>query len=722
MILALACNKMGKVKCIVPRYFSTCLAKLILVGFWLLGNLVQAEVRFDVFMGFGNKARTGDWFPVTVEIENNGPSFDGVIEIKPGSFGDHSIRYTLELPSKTRKRLSIPVFSNSSYSWNAKLFNDGKIVSKIDNIRIDNIPWFSVLLASVSGQQSNGPVLPSTRFKNKNSNKTYAPRVAHIQTDIFPDNPVTLHGLSALYLNSNRAINFRAEQASAVSIWVRSGGHLILGVDQPSDITGTPWLLELLGAQFGTVQKLEVGSLFSNWLSEKDYPFSVDEEFKAKFITVAPVRLREGKTLLDIEGKTLIANANRGIGQVTILGFNPEREPISSWGNRAWLWARLTDIDSEWFLSEQPPRNYGRISVDGLYGMMIDSRQISKLPIIWLIFLLIVYLIIIGPVDRIWLKRINKQMLTWLTFPVYVIFFSLLIYYIGYRLRAGQLEINELHIVDVLPGDKATLRGRTYSSIYSPSNKDYAMGGSLALGAFRSEVASFSAGGNTPPVITSLTPASLEAKARVPIWTSRLFCTEWISGSEANIQANIVQKNDDTYQLHIKNNLDTPIIGAAFVAMQRVVYNDSINISPGATSAIKLNHQSDSNLRNVISSSSEAIRASIQSRNRAFGNTELSRIDPNLMNIVTGSFPGVLELDGINKFKKDVNQFDSSGGIDTTGYVNRDGSILFVLVENHAPIPSIGLFESKLAQSLTLYRIPIRLTNNKATFSQIQTN
>ena len=156
--------------------------------------------------------------------------------------------------------------------------------------------------------------------------------------------------------------------------------------------------------------------------------------------------------------------------------------------------------------------------------------------------------------------------------------------------------------------------------------------------------------------------------------------------------------------------------------MQRVVYNDSINISPGATSAIKLNHQSDSNLRNVISSSSEAIRASIQSRNRAFGNTELSRIDPNLMNIVTGSFPGVLELDGINKFKKDVNQFDSSGGIDTTGYVNRDGSILFVLVENHAPIPSIGLFESKLAQSLTLYRIPIRLTNNKATSSQIQTN
>jgi hypothetical protein len=40
-------------------------------------------------------------------------------------------------------------------------------------------------------------------------------------------------------------------------------------------------------------------------------------------------------------------------------------------------------------------------------------------------------------VDQYCLKRLNKQMLTWVTFPVYVALFSLLIYYIGYRLRAG---------------------------------------------------------------------------------------------------------------------------------------------------------------------------------------------------------------------------------------------------------------------------------------------
>ena len=699
----------------LPGYFMS-FTKLVFICIWLSCNIVNAEVRFDVFMGFSGKARNGEWFPVTVEIENDGPTFSGEIEIKPSSFNEQSIRYKIELPNNTRKRLSIPVFNNSNYRWNAKLLNDGKVVSKNDNLRIDSIPWFSKLFAAVSDQQSSGPVLPETRFKNNNANRRFSPVVVNIQADIFPDNPVTLHGLSSLYLNSKRAINFRAEQASAVSIWVRSGGHLILGVDQPSDITGTPWLRELLNTQFGLIQNLEVGPLIRDWLSNAGYPVgAIDEEFNTKFLNATPVRLKDGKTLMSFDGETLIANANRGLGQVTILGFNPEREPIRSWKNRAWLWARLADIDSEWFVSEKPPRDYGRMNVDGLYGMMIDSRQVSKLPVIWLILLLITYLVIIGPVDRIWLKRINKQMLTWLTFPIYVIFFSFLIYYIGYRLRAGQLEINELHIVDVLPGDQVALRGRSYASIYSPSNKDYLMGGSLALGAFRNESSSFSNGAGNQPLLIGLSPGKLEAKARVPIWTSRLFSSEWVSGSEVNIQASVTKQNNDTYQLEILNGLRKPIVGAAFVALQRIVYDESINITPGERGLLELK-RSDSKVRDVISGFSSNIRNSIQSRNRAFGNAELSRMDLGLMNIVTGSFPGMLELEGIKQFKKDVNQFDSSGGMDISEYLERDGSVLFVFVEDQSPISSTGLFESKLRKSHSLYRIPIKLLNKDGDF------
>ena len=85
----------------------------------------------------------------------------------------------------------------------------------------------------------------------------------------------------------------------------------------------------------------------------------------------------------------------------------------------------------------------------------MTRRQVHKLPVTWLLLLLLVYLVVIGPLDQYWLKRINRPMLTWITFPCYVVLFSLLIYFIGYKLRAGESEWNELHLVDVLPQGRA---------------------------------------------------------------------------------------------------------------------------------------------------------------------------------------------------------------------------------------------------------------------------
>src|SRR4029077_1668903 len=112
------------------------------------------------------------------------------------------------------------------------------------------------------------------------------------------------------------------------------------------------------------------------------------------------------------------------------------------------------------------------MSADGIFGAMIDSRQVHKLPASWLLLLLVIYLIVIGPLDQFWLKRIGRPMLTWITFPCYVVLFSLLIYFIGYQLRRGESEWNELNLVDVLQdGERAELRGRTYASVYSPANQ-----------------------------------------------------------------------------------------------------------------------------------------------------------------------------------------------------------------------------------------------------------
>src|SRR5439155_1389170 len=106
---------------------------------------------------------------------------------------------------------------------------------------------------------------------------------------------------------------------------------------------------------------------------------------------------------------------------------------------------------------------YGGQSVDGIFGAMIDSRQVRKLPVQWLLLLLVVYLLVIGPLDQYWLKRINKQMLTWVTFPAYVALFSL-------QGRNWQITA-ENHLSRPLKDLRLVVRNRIYVLGDLPPNK-----------------------------------------------------------------------------------------------------------------------------------------------------------------------------------------------------------------------------------------------------------
>ncbi|HIM67518.1 MAG TPA: hypothetical protein EYM45_03020 [Verrucomicrobia bacterium] len=691
--------------------FPRRLAKLGLVCLLAGGGLAKGAVQFDVFMGFAGKARQGEWFPVTFEIFNDGPTFDGQVELRP-RFGDNPVyRYDVELATNTRKRFTLAVFADTNSGWSAKLKNGGKTVAKHDELRLNNSDPDTVLVGALSGQQAGGPVLPKTRFKSKWDNDRFAPRVAHLQLDTFPDDPIALSGLNALYLNSARAINLRTEQAAALSTWVLGGGHLILAVDQPGDVTSTPWLASLIRGRFGPVQNSAAGQALHRWAETGGYPdvASPDATFAAGQLATAEVRLAKGEALFELDNRPVAAEANRGLGQVSVLGFNPEREPFKSWTNRAWFWARLAKVPAAWF-EKEAPQQYGRSSIDGVYGAMLDSRQVSKLPIVWLLLLLAAYLVIIGPVDRIWLKRINKQMLTWLTFPAYVAIFSLLIYFIGYKLRAGQLELNELHIVDVLPGQQEVLRGRSYVSIYSPLNDDYRLGGSFEQGGIRSEYGGTSQGNMASSLRVQRAPGKLEASARVPIWTSRLLCSEWLAPANGGVTAALTKNGRSSYELAIKNGLDKAITGAMLLAEGKVTELE-LQSPPRSTRTLRIQTAASPYAEDEFGSISRGGRfqRAVNTRNQAFGDTESGRIDPEIMNLVSCSFPALLKT-GENKAGHRVADFTSPSGLDLSAHAERGGAVLFLLVEAHAPIPSTGLFETKLGQARTLYRIPLEIT------------
>src|SRR6266404_9657339 len=79
----------------------------LLLGLLFAGLVFSARavLQFDVFPGYDGVVPEATWFPVMCEIKNDGPAFNGVIELNGGAFNQgQTHRAEVELPTGTLKR------------------------------------------------------------------------------------------------------------------------------------------------------------------------------------------------------------------------------------------------------------------------------------------------------------------------------------------------------------------------------------------------------------------------------------------------------------------------------------------------------------------------------------------------------------------------------------------------------------------------------------------
>ncbi len=653
---------------------------LVCVLGWLLAGGVgaRAELQFDVFVGYGSSGagdgivREGGWFPVACEVFNDGPGFEAVFELSSRQLGGGQVRrLALELPTNTRKRFSFPMFAGARYtSWEARLLDaKGRVQARREELRTRELAWETYLLGALGASPGGQPAFPRAGHNRPEQQ----PTVARLTLEQFPENPIALESLNAIYLNSARAPELRVPQAQALVAWVLGGGHLIVAPDQLTDLTGTPWLADLLPVEWGELTPLRAGAALHQWVvtgsrltlaapaprvpgptapapiaPNRPRPtaqpgvnpyerLQPDAGFAGGELPVFHARVREGTVRLAAGDRPLVVTMPRGRGQVTLLTFNPEREPFRSWAHRAWFWARLCELPGEWF-TEQARNLYGGWSLDAVYGAMIQTRQVRKLPVGWLLALLVVYLGVIGPFDRWFLKKINRQMLTWVTFPAYVVLFSLLIYYIGYRLRAGETEWSELHVVDVLPqGEQALLRGRTYASIYSPANVRYRLGSELPSATLRSEFLGPAAGGQESARTEAvLQPTGFEAGVAVPVWSSLLLVSDWQTTVAAPLVATPGRNAAGRATVTLQNRLPHALADVVLVADQQVYPVGEL--AAGARRVVELDAPGGRSLAVQLDSQFPRIYQAAQRRQRAFGGGDTEFLEPTTDTLLAATF------------------------------------------------------------------------------------
>ncbi|TAK95280.1 MAG: hypothetical protein EPO07_15640 [Verrucomicrobia bacterium] len=682
---------------------------------WVTASVSFAElslVQFDVFPGYDQVTREGNWFPIVCEIKNNGPSFSGTVEVSNGTYGkDQTHRVTIELPTGTLKRITLPAFAAGRYAgvWNVRLADArGKTISEQTALRPRvQVGWETMLLGSLSRTPGGSP---NFRPLNK-SQAELQPTAARFQPSVFPDNPLLLEALDAIYLSAEVAGELRNEQVNALLGWLNAGGHLIVSLEQATDVNALPWLKEVLPFEPKESRLLQNHSQLQDWASglagsgnAGEASFSdlrPDPNFELKDMQALTGGVRDGRVLLKSGDVPLIVRGNRGLGRVTVLTFNPEREPFRSWKNSQSFWSKLAGVPASVYSGRENYNGYGQ-SIDSIFGAMIDSRQVRKLPTTWLLTLLLVYLLVIGPLDRWWLNRIGKPMLTWITFPGYVVVFSLLIYLIGYKLRAGETEFNELHLVDVLRnGDRAELRGRTYASLYSPANAKFTLASKQKTATFRGELMSVTGRADSDNSTVRQKGDSFEADVFVPVWTSQLFTSDWWQSVPMPWDVT-VKPQGETLAVEVVNHSGKRATNLQLVVGDRIYPLGELG--EGESKSAKFKRDEGTELSVFTRANSQRFFDIAQRRQYAFGETKRGQISDLPSSSIAVSFIRQAETG------ESYRSFQLPQGLDLSEFAGQGNALLLAWTADNAPVPALNQFAAKRGFHHTLWRVPIVLS------------
>jgi len=287
------------------------------------------------------------------------------------------------------------------------------------------------------------------------------------------------------------------KRRDALIEWVKRGGRLVVTIGEnakeiarwpalrdlmPVEVSGTREY-EKLGLYWGARESSQT-SMFSGALVVKKGKFpvaslSMKPERPARILIPPPDRRGEKDDIL-------AAQRALGLGRLTVIGFDLDQAPFSDFTHKPEFW--------DWVLregganrasagSEGMPRPGGGTLTEEEDEVAVALRthtdSFEGVPVVsfgWIAFLIVLYILLIGPVEYFFLKRVLGRLeLTWITFPIIVLTVSLAAYFTAYTLKGRDLRINKIDLVDVDP-TSGRIDGTTLFTIFSPRIDNYTIG------------------------------------------------------------------------------------------------------------------------------------------------------------------------------------------------------------------------------------------------------
>ena len=459
----------------------------------------------DMRIGFGgtNAFKIGAWTPVRVQLKSGGEGVSGFMEVVvPDDDGiPTSYRQPIKLGGNQSSRFTAYVRPGGrDTEFTVRVFDDQKrrVLEAPQAVILPTAPEVIMpdeMLILTLGQPmgvDQVPALPGFAPAGRMETTSGAAEVivarVQAQDDQIPGRWYGFDAAHAIVIESGDRASLQALdglKGQALVDWVRHGGHLVVSVGANWQAVRESVLGPILPAQPAgqeRVPSLEAIDTFAG--STK--PITPVGSPAVMVTRLEEVDQRGGKTLSVVGDLPLVVRGAQGFGRVTMIAMDVDQKIFADWADRGLFWARALDLRHD---RPDPSGGGARLGGAGRFYQTGVSDLASQLrigleqfpgvklvPFGWVAFFIFLYILLIGPGDYLFLKKVLKRMeLTWITFPTIVVTVSLLAYFAAYRLKGNDLLVNKVDVIDV---DQAggLVRGRTILSLFSPQNRDYNVG------------------------------------------------------------------------------------------------------------------------------------------------------------------------------------------------------------------------------------------------------
>jgi hypothetical protein len=440
----------------IPRAFHAAVLVAVIVG--TLGavpvrgaSAVDIEARALV----GGRYAVGGWAAIAVTLVNEGAPTEGYVAADSEA---GSVRRYVEMPSGARKVVML-YLQPGGFQRQVEVRYDepnGTVRTPVE-VRVLEQTTRQVGIVG----DSTGALRPQVSGVGIDRPEPLILTAADI-----PERPEPLDGLAALVWAADSSSLGEAQRRS-IERWVADGGQLVV-------IGGADW--QARAAAFDGLLPAEDLAAVDGVAADALAAWAGVEEAPVEAATVSAGRLvSDGRPLVvGGDGTALISMRSVGAGRTILVGVDMGIDAFRGWDGAAALWTRLLPTSPSldpFFGGGMPDREQ---VVNSMAQALNTLPALEVPPAELLLAVIVAYILLIGPVSYLVLRRIDRRELAWVTAPVLVVLFTACSYGIGTTLKGSDVIVNQIALIRSTPAG-GTAAVETYAGVFSPASGRFDM-------------------------------------------------------------------------------------------------------------------------------------------------------------------------------------------------------------------------------------------------------